>query len=114
MENKTGIILTEKAAKEVIAIMQQEEFDAKTRYLRVGVRGGGCAGFSYLLDITELKKESDEQFDHHGVMVICDPKSLLYLNGTTIDFDDTIQGRGFLFNNPSSTGSCGCGSSFSV
>lgn len=114
MDSKSGIILTEKAAKEILSIMAQEEFDPKIRYLRVGVKGGGCAGFSYVLDLTELKKDTDEQFDHHGVMVICDPKSLLYLNGTTVDFDDTLQGRGFVFSNPNSTSSCGCGSSFSA
>ena len=62
----------------------------------------------------QAQKETDELFDQHGIKIICDPKSLLYLNGTTIDFKDEIMGRGFVFQNPNATTSCGCGSSFSV
>jgi iron-sulfur cluster assembly protein len=80
----------------------------------VGVKGGGCSGFSYLLDLTETQKETDEVFWQHGVRIICDPKSLLYLNGVTVDFRDEVMGRGFVFNNPNATSSCGCGSSFSA
>tara|TARA_B100000614_G_scaffold262909_1_gene300941 strand:- start:437457 stop:437867 length:411 start_codon:yes stop_codon:yes gene_type:complete len=108
-----GVILTESAAKEIRKITEEQELDTGA-YLRVGVRGGGCSGFSYLLDLTESKKDTDEEFEQHGVTVICDPKSLLYLNGTQIDFRDEIMGRGFVFNNPNATSSCGCGSSFSA
>ena len=109
-----GIILTESAAREIRNIIQQQELDADKVRLRVGVKGGGCSGFSYLLDLTETKKETDEVFEQHGVRVVCDPKSLIYLNGTTVDFRDEIMGRGFVFNNPNATSSCGCGSSFSA
>lgn len=113
-DTTTGILVTKKAADEVLNIMKQEGFTADKCFLRVGVRGGGCSGFSYLLDITETKKDSDEEFLQNGVKVVCDPKSLLYLNGTKIDFREEIQGRGFMFENPNSTSSCGCGSSFSA
>jgi iron-sulfur cluster assembly protein len=110
----TGIILSESAAREIRSIVQQQELDAEKIRLRVGVKGGGCSGFSYLLDLTETQKETDEVFEQHGIKIICDPKSLLYLNGTTIDFRDEIMGRGFVFQNPNATSSCGCGSSFSA
>lgn len=109
-----GIILSETAAREIKSIIQQQELDANAVRLRVGVKGGGCSGFSYLLDLTETQKDTDEVFEQHGLKVICDPKSLLYLAGTQIDFRDEIMGRGFVFNNPNATSSCGCGSSFSA
>jgi iron-sulfur cluster assembly protein len=108
------ITLTESAAKEVQSIMEEQEMDKSKVYLRVGVKGGGCSGFSYTLDITENKKDADELFEHHGVRLICDPKSYLYLVGSTVDFRNEIMGRGFVFTNPNSTGQCGCGSSFSA
>ncbi len=116
-----AINLTELAAKEVSKIIEEQSSSAKTNgdspqklYLRVGVKGGGCSGFSYSLDLTESKREEDESWELHGVEVICDPKSFLYLNGTTVDFKDEIMGRGFVFSNPNATSSCGCGSSFSA
>jgi len=109
-----GVQLTETAAREIRTIIEQQELDAEKVRLRVGVKGGGCSGFSYVLDLTESQKETDEVFERHGIKVICDPKSLLYLGGTTIDFKDEIMGRGFVFQNPNATTSCGCGSSFAV
>lgn len=110
----TGIILSEAAAREIKTIIEQQELDAEKVRLRVGVKGGGCSGFSYVLDLTESQKDTDEVFEQHGIQVICDPKSLLYLGGTTVDFKDEIMGRGFVFQNPNATTSCGCGSSFAV
>jgi len=116
-----SITLTETAAKEVKTIIDQQNEAARERgeepkswFLRVGVKGGGCSGFSYTLDLTESMTDSDEQWEINGVQVICDSKSNLYLDGTTIDFRDEIMGRGFVFSNPNATSSCGCGSSFSV
>ncbi len=109
-----GIILTETAAREIKSIIEQQELDQDKVRLRVGVKGGGCSGFSYVLDLTENQKDTDEVFEQHGIKIICDPKSLLYLGGTTVDFRDEIMGRGFVFNNPNATTSCGCGSSFAV
>lgn len=116
-----AVTLTEGAAREVKTIIEQQAEAAKSNggeskplFLRVGVKGGGCSGFSYSLDLTENVREEDERWDQHGVQVICDPKSMLYLDGATIDFKDEIMGRGFVFSNPNATSSCGCGSSFSV
>lgn len=108
------VILSESAAREINNIVKSQELDATKIRLRVGVKGGGCSGFSYLLDLTESQKETDEVFEQHGIKIIVDPKSLLYLNGTTIDFKDEIMGRGFVFGNPNATSTCGCGSSFSA
>lgn len=121
-----SVTVTQTAAREIKAIMSQQDLDADKVCLRVGVKGGGCSGFSYILDLTETKRESDEiwNFDYElpsgeskddfNLKVICDPKSYLYLNGTEIDFKDEMMGRGFVFNNPNATSSCGCGSSFSA
>lgn len=109
-----AVIITELAATEIRTIIEKQELDADKVRLRVGVKGGGCSGFSYLLDLTETQKDSDEVFVQHGIKVIVDPKSMLYLSGVTVDFKDEIMGRGFVFNNPNATSSCGCGSSFSA
>jgi iron-sulfur cluster assembly protein len=108
------ITVTETAAREIRTIIEQQELDASNIRLRVGVKGGGCSGFSYLLDLTEQQRDTDESFEINGIKVVCDPKSYLYLNGTTIDFKDEVMGRGFVFSNPNATSSCGCGSSFSA
>jgi iron-sulfur cluster assembly protein len=108
------VILTETAAREIKSICEQQKLDLHNVYLKVGVKGGGCSGFSYLLDLTEKKADNDEVFEQEGVRIICDPKSLLYLEGTQIDFRDEIMGRGFVFKNPNATSTCGCGASFSA
>jgi iron-sulfur cluster assembly protein len=108
------IELTETAAREVKTILQQQELDLQKTRLRVGVKGGGCSGFTYILDLTEQERDTDEKFEKHGITIVCDPKSYLYLNGATIDFKDEIMGRGFVFSNPNATTTCGCGSSFSA
>lgn len=109
-----SVIITELAAAEIKSIIEKQELDLDKVRLRVGVKGGGCSGFSYLLDLTETQKDSDEMVEQHGIKVIVDPKSLLYLGGVIVDFKDEIMGRGFVFNNPNATSSCGCGSSFSA
>ena len=108
-----AIQLTERAAQEVKTILDQQKLPATT-CLRIGVRGGGCAGFSYVLDLTDKPAEDDEQFTSQGVRIVCDPKSYIYLIGTTIDFRDEMMGRSFVFNNPQATGTCGCGGSFTA
>src|SRR5579862_5148662 len=108
-----AITLTETAAREIKDIIKQQNLpEAETR-LRVGVKGGGCSGFSYMLDLTEEPKaESDEEMESNGVKILIDNKSHLYLDGTEIDFRDEVMGRGFVFKNPNATSTCGCGSSF--
>ncbi len=113
-ETMMAVNLTEKAAKEIGSIIEQQELDKDAVCLRVGVKGGGCSGFSYVLDLTETQKDTDELFEQHGIKIICDPKSLLYLNGTIVDFKDELMGRGFVFTNPNASTTCGCGSSFSA
>jgi iron-sulfur cluster assembly protein len=109
------ITLSETAAREIKTIIKQQELPEEQTRLRVGVKGGGCSGFSYMLDLTEeSKSEADEEMDSHGVKILCDMKSYLYLNGTEIDFKDEVMGRGFVFKNPNATSSCGCGSSFTA
>ena len=108
------IELTERAAGEVKTIIKDQELDPANTFLRVGVKGGGCSGFSYTLDLTESKQETDEEWEKYGIKVICDPKSHIYLEGASVDFKDELMGRGFVFSNPNATSSCGCGSSFSA
>jgi iron-sulfur cluster assembly protein len=107
-----SIILTEKAASAIKKIVTENQMPENTR-LRVGVKGGGCSGFSYMLDLPEEPTgESDEELDSQGVKILCDSKSLLYLAGTEIDYKDEVMGSGFVFKNPNATSTCGCGSSF--
>ena len=111
------VTLTEKAKKEIVQIIKDNTKleDNEQTYLRVGVKGGGCSGFSYILDLTgDMKKNDQIVSEQDDIKVICDSKSLLYLGGTTIDFRDEVMGRGFVFDNPNATASCGCGSSFAV
>jgi len=105
--------ITERAVKEVRRIIQEQNLPDVTA-LRVGVKGGGCSGFSYTLGFDDQISEVDQLNEIEGVRVVCDPKSFLYLNGTQIDFEDNLMGRGFKFGNPNASKSCGCGESFSV
>ncbi|MDB5173046.1 MAG: iron-sulfur cluster insertion protein [Phycisphaerales bacterium] len=110
-----SITLTELAATKIKEIIKEQSLPTTDTKLRVAVKGGGCSGFSYMLDLTEEPKaESDEEVESQGVKILVDMKSLLYLNGTEIDFRDEVMGSGFVFKNPNATSSCGCGSSFSA
>jgi iron-sulfur cluster assembly protein len=107
-----AVILTEKAANEVKRIMADQKIEPNT-VLRVGVTGGGCSGFSYALGFDKKYDEkADAKYEYHGVPVVVDKKSALYLDGTTIDFYDGLEARGFKFDNPNAVKTCGCGSSF--
>ncbi len=107
------IQMTERAVKELHRIIQEQKLPEATA-LRVGVKGGGCSGFSYTLGFDDQISETDQVSEVEGVRVVCDPKSFLYLNGTQIDFEDNLLGRGFKFGNPNASKTCGCGESFSV
>ncbi len=110
-----SILLTEKAATQIKKIVTESGLPAEETRLRVGVKGGGCSGFSYMLDLTEEPRgEMDEELESNGIKVLVDMKSLLYLDGTEIDFKDEVMQQGFVFKNPNATSSCGCGSSFSA
>ncbi len=112
-----AIKLTEKAVEELKKIMDQEVASAnlaEDAALRVMVVGGGCSGFTYKMGFDESIKDEDCVEDIAGVKVVVDQKSQLYLDGVEVDFHDGLMGRGFVFNNPNATGTCGCGESFSV
>jgi iron-sulfur cluster assembly accessory protein len=107
-----AVALTERAAQEVKKIMEEQKFEPST-VLRVGVAGGGCSGFSYSLGFDQkFDEKADSKYDCHGVTLVVDKKSALYLDGTTVDFHEGLEKRGFTFDNPNATKSCGCGSSF--
>lgn len=107
------IALTEKAAAQVVKLKAENSIP-DTHGLRLGVKGGGCSGLSYVLGFDEKPGENDKVFRAQGVTVFVDPKSLFYLSGTVLDFSDGLNGKGFVFNNPQAAKTCGCGSSFGV
>jgi iron-sulfur cluster assembly protein len=110
-----SISLTQTAASEIKSIIKDQGLSEAETRLRVVVKGGGCSGFSYMLDLTEEPRgEADEEMESQGVKILCDMKSFLYLSGAEIDFRDEVMGRGFVFKNPNATSSCGCGSSFTA
>lgn len=106
------IQLTESAAEKVRELIEKRP--STTEGLRVGVRGGGCSGFTYFLEFAESANKGDREVDSFGVTLFVDPKSYLYLMGTEIDYVDSLAGAGFKFQNPNARRTCGCGESFSV
>lgn len=110
-----GVHVTERAAKEIGRVVQEQGFDAASTWVRVGAKGGGCSGFSYVLDFDQQgPTEFDLAFEMHGVRVIVDKKSDFFMGGTILDFNDGLLDRGFVFQNPGAKGTCGCGTSFSA
>lgn len=107
------INVTDKA-KERIAELKHEEGTDMGANVRVSVKGGGCSGLMYDLSFDTAIKDTDEVFEDKGVKILVDKKSLLYLLGTTLDFSDGLNGKGFQFINPNATRTCGCGESFAV
>jgi iron-sulfur cluster assembly protein len=109
------ITLTERAVKEIKHIMQDQQMSPETTYVRAGVRGGGCSGFTHLFTLDEIYDEiKDDLAEQDGLKIVTDKRSALYLEGTVVDFHDDLAKRGFSFGNPNSKGTCGCGSSFTV
>ena len=109
-----SVMLTEKAAGEIKRVMNEQKIP-DTSVLRIGVAAGGCSDFQYLLGFdTSTDSAKDQVMEQHGIKVAVDKKSSLYLEGTTLDFLDELNQRGFKFNNPNVVKSCGCGSSFSA
>lgn len=108
-----AVLISDRAVAEVRRIIADQSLPEATS-LRVGVKGGGCSGFSYTLGFDDSVNEVDQINEVEGVRVVCDPKSFLYLNGTMVDFEESLMGRGFKFTNPNAAKSCGCGESFSV
>jgi iron-sulfur cluster assembly accessory protein len=106
------VSITEKAAVQVKSIRERE--NRPKAHLRVSVIGGGCSGLSYKLSFEDEMKDKDQLVEMHGVTLIIDPKSILFLKGIVVDFTDGLDGQGFVFNNPNAKQSCGCGTSFSA
>ncbi len=108
-----GIHITDKACQKV-AQLKADAGLGEDYFLRVGVVGGGCSGLSYKLDFDNESQPTDQVFEDKGVKLVTDLKSFLYLCDTELDFSDGLNGKGFHFNNPNASRSCGCGESFSV
>jgi len=106
--------VTASAVKRIRAILAKEGIATEVGGLRLGVKGGGCSGLSYAIGFEAQPRDRDNIFEFEGVRVFVDPKSLVYLKGMTLDYEETLIRQGFNFLNPNSTRSCGCGSSFSV
>jgi len=109
-----SIRLTDRANEQVKRFIEQEQVPLETAGLRVAVLPGGCSGFKYGLNVEERPLDDDMVVETQGLRVFVDAFSAQYLDGVTIDYVTTIQGAGFTFDNPQSTGGCGCGSSFTV
>lgn len=110
---RNDIEITEKAINQVKKIKEENSIP-EDYALRVGVKGGGCSGLTYQLGFDGELKNGDTVIEKDGLKIYVDGKSLFYLAGTILDFSDGLNGRGFVFNNPNATKTCGCGESFGV
>lgn len=108
------IKVSDTAKEKVIELMADDGFNAHEDFIRVGVKSGGCSGLSYNLDFDNKQHENDKIFEDNGIKIVVDKKSFLYLVGTTLEFSGGLNGKGFVFNNPNATRTCGCGESFSL
>lgn len=112
-----SIKITEKAIAEIKKVMQEQKISQEENVLEVAVAGGGCSGFQYKLGFknkSEIDSLNSTQFTFDGLNAVVDNRSMLYLDGVSVDFHDGLDKRGFVFNNPNAVKGCGCGSSFSV
>lgn len=109
---QSPVSLTEGAIAEIKRLMDEPGFDA-SQNLRIGVKGGGCSGMSYVLGF-DAKEADDETYDIDGIPVLMKKSHGIYLFGMTVDFEDGLNARGFVFKNPNASSTCGCGSSFAV
>jgi iron-sulfur cluster assembly protein len=107
------ITITDKGAEKVHEFLASQQADVTLAGLRVGVRGGGCSGFQYQLAFDE-QRDSDVVFESHGLKLLVDNESLQFVRGSTIDYEESLQGAGFKVENPNVVAACGCGSSFRV
>lgn len=107
------LFVADSAKDKINELMTAKQLDAEY-FVRVSVTSGGCSGLSYELDFDNERKDEDQVFEDNGVVVITDLKSFLYLCNTTLEFSGGLNGKGFFFNNPNASRTCGCGESFSV
>lgn len=106
------ITVSDSAKDRLLYLLEKE--NKTTPFVRVGVESGGCSGLSYKLEFDDTKNEEDELIENNGVKLVVNKKSFLYLIGTTLEFSDGLNGKGFVFNNPNASRTCGCGESFSL
>ncbi len=108
------IYVSDTAKSKVSSLLEDAHLSHNEYFLRVSVVSGGCSGLSYKMDFDNEKKPMDQEFEDNGVKVVTDLKSFLYLVNTTLEFSEGLNGKGFYFNNPNASRSCGCGESFGV
>jgi iron-sulfur cluster assembly protein len=109
------ITVSKKALDHLFELMDSEGLTTDTYHLRVGVKGGGCSGLSYVMDFDNTTEEFDEVIQlERGLKVVIDRKSVLYLYGTELDYSDGLNGKGFQWGNPNASRTCGCGESFAL
>jgi iron-sulfur cluster assembly protein len=108
------IQVSESASKKIVDMMKDDGFDANKDYVRVGVKSGGCSGLSYDLTFDNKIGENDKVFEDNNIRIAVEKKSFLYLAGTILEFSGGLNGKGFVFNNPNASRTCGCGESFSL
>jgi len=113
-ERDKVVTITDSAVEAIKSAIAEEKKTTEEAFLRVGIKGGGCSGFSYVLSVDSEKRDGDLEIEKDGVRLLIDLKSQVYLAGTTLDFTTGLNGKGFVFTNPNATGTCGCGDSFSV
>ena len=108
------IKVSEMAKTKAIQLMTEDGFDPLHDFVRVGVKSGGCSGLEYVLKFDKEKIDTDQLFEDNGIKILVDKKSILYLAGTVLEFSGGLNGKGFVFQNPNATRTCGCGESFSL
>ncbi|GIZ14262.1 HesB/IscA family protein [Capnocytophaga catalasegens] len=108
------IQISEQAKKKLISLMEEDNFDPTTDFVRVGVKSGGCSGLSYELKFDKTTDADDKIFENNGIRIAVNKKSFLYLVGTILEYSGGLNGKGFVFNNPNANRTCGCGESFSM
>ncbi|MBT2621616.1 MULTISPECIES: HesB/IscA family protein [Chryseobacterium] len=108
------ITVSDQAKLKAIQLMTEEGFNPAEDYIRVGVKSGGCSGLEYVLKFDNQKEETDQIIVNNDVKIVVDKKSILYLAGTILEYSGGLNGKGFVFNNPNASRTCGCGESFSL
>ena len=108
------IKVSDHAKEKAIQLMTEDGFKPIEDFIRVGVKSGGCSGLEYVLKFDKEKTDADQIFEDNGIKIIVDKKSILYLAGTTLEYSGGLNGKGFVFNNPNASRTCGCGESFSL
>ncbi len=108
------IKVSDQAKEKAVQLMTEDGFRPYEDYIRVGVKSGGCSGLEYVLKFDNEKTDTDQVFEDNGIKIIIDKKSVLYLAGTVLEYSGGLNGKGFVFNNPNASRTCGCGESFSL